>query len=86
MDEAGMWPRFHGATLPRLFIHVIETAESQFKCKFKICIFLPGRVKATVYEMFKDILSGYNVETEFWTRVWLYYTTPLRDQIGGSLC
>ncbi|TYQ16928.1 UNVERIFIED_CONTAM: hypothetical protein Cloal_3509 [Acetivibrio alkalicellulosi] len=45
--------------------HVIQTAEHQFKCRFKnIHISSPVKLKQQFIDMFQDIIPEYNVESE----------------------
>ena len=45
-------------------LHIIQTAERQFKCKFKnLHISSPVKLKQQFIDMFHDVLSDYNVES-----------------------
>lgn len=66
VDEQG-----YVANVPRsdilkaYLIHVIKTAEHQFKCRFQnLHISSPVKLKQQFLDMFKDILSDYTIETD----------------------
>ena len=83
VDEAGNVAQVsRGDIIKAFLIHVIETAESQFKCKFKnLHISCPVKLKQQFIEMFKDILSGYNVETEVLDEGLAVLYNTIADQI-----
>ena len=65
-DEEGNIANVTRASIIREYMkHVIETAEHQFKCRFKnIHISSPVKLKYQFIDMFKEILPEYNIESE----------------------
>jgi hypothetical protein len=65
-DEVGNIAKVQRSEIIRAYItHVIQTAERQFKCKFKnLHISCPVKLKPQFVEMFQEILPEYRVESK----------------------
>ncbi|WP_411680956.1 molecular chaperone [Clostridium thailandense] len=65
-DSKGNSAKVQRGQIIRAYIkHIVDTAEHQFKCKFKnLHISSPIKLKQQFIDMFKEILPEYNIETE----------------------